>query len=135
MPETKTGTTTKKTKTAARKPSKAFREEVLNDFRICVESREASILARKEVLMGKANFGIIGDGKEVAQVAMAKAWKKGDFRAGYYRDQTLLMALGEMNLEMFFAQLYGDPQLDTMSTGRQMNCHFVTPTPWLATII
>ena len=128
MPETKTGTTTKKTKTAARKPSKAFREEVMNDFRICVESREASILARKEVLMGKANFGIIGDGKEVAQVAMAKAWKKGDFRAGYYRDQTLLMALGEMNLEMFFAQLYGDPQLDTMSTGRQMNCHFVTPT-------
>ncbi|MBK8557925.1 MAG: transketolase [Lewinellaceae bacterium] len=102
-------------------------EEVLQDYRICCLSREASILARKEVLMGRANFGIIGDGKEVAQVAMAKAWKKGDFRSGYYRDQTLMMALGLMSLEEFFAQLYGDPASDTMSGGRQMNCHFATP--------
>jgi pyruvate/2-oxoglutarate/acetoin dehydrogenase E1 component/TPP-dependent pyruvate/acetoin dehydrogenase alpha subunit len=91
-------------------------------------SREASILARKEVLTGRANFGIIGDGKEVAQVAMAKSWRPGDFRAGYYRDQTLMMALGLMTLDDFFAQLYGDPQTDTMSGGRQMNCHFSTAT-------
>ena len=68
--------------------SDAYRQEVLEDFRICCISREASVIARKEVLTGKANFGIIGDGKELAQVALAKAWKKGDFRSGYYRDQT-----------------------------------------------
>ncbi|TNE53592.1 MAG: transketolase [Bacteroidetes bacterium] len=107
--------------------SKAYREEVLRDFRICTLSREASVLARKEVLTGRANFGIIGDGKEVAQVAMAKAWKKGDFRSGYYRDQTLLMALGLMTLQEFFGQLYGDPGNDPFSGGRQMNCHFATP--------
>ena len=77
----------------------AYRQEVLQDFRICCLSREASVIARKEVLTGKANFGIIGDGKEVAQVAMAKAWRKGDFRSGYYRDQTLILALGLMNLD------------------------------------
>lgn len=76
--------------------------------------------------MGKANFGIIGDGKEVAQVAMARAWKKGDFRSGYYRDQTLLFALGEMSLLEFFGQLYGDPYNDPFSGGRQMNCHPAT---------
>ncbi len=103
------------------------REEVLRDFRICCLSREASILARKEVLTGKANFGIIGDGKEVAQVAMAKAWQKGDFRSGYYRDQTLMLALDLMNLDDFFGQLYGDPENDKFSGGRQMNCHFATP--------
>ena len=102
-------------------------EEVLNDYRICCESREASVIARREVLSGKANFGIIGDGKEVAQVALAKAWKKGDFRSGYYRDQTLMFALGVLSLEEFFAQLYGDPYHDTASGGRQMNCHFATP--------
>jgi 2-oxoisovalerate dehydrogenase E1 component len=100
--------------------------EILHDYDICVTSREASVLARKEVLSGRANFGIIGDGKELAQVAMAKAWQKGDFRAGYYRDQTLMMALGIMTLEEFFAQLYGDPELDTMTGGRGMNCHFGT---------
>src|SRR5690349_7341080 len=104
-----------------------FRQQVLEDFRICCLSREASIIARKEVLTGKANFGIIGDGKEVAQVAMARAWKKGDFRSGYYRDQTLMLALGLMTLAEFFAQLYGDPYHDPFSGGRQMNCHFATP--------
>lgn len=102
------------------------RDEAIRDFKICCLSREASIIARKEVLTGKANFGIIGDGKEVAQVAMAKAWRKGDFRSGYYRDQTLMLALGLMNLDEFFAQLYGDPYNDPFSGGRQMNCHFAT---------
>lgn len=106
--------------------NEAFHAEVLNDFRICCLSREASVIARKEVLTGKANFGIIGDGKEVAQVAMAKAWRKGDFRSGYYRDQTLILALGLMTLDEFFAQLYGDPYNDPFSGGRQMNCHFAT---------
>ncbi len=104
----------------------AYRQEVLQDFRICCISREASIVARREVLMGKANFGIIGDGKEVAQVAMAKAWRKGDFRSGYYRDQTLMFALGQMSLDNFFGQLYGDPYGDPFSGGRQMNSHPAT---------
>ncbi len=99
----------------------------MQDFRTCCLSREASVIARREVLSGRANFGIIGDGKEVAQVAMAKAWRKGDFRAGYYRDQTLIFALGLSTLEEFFAQLYGDPYGDPFSGGRQMNCHFATP--------
>lgn len=107
--------------------TESYRQEVLRDFRICCLSREASIIARKEVLTGKANFGIIGDGKEVAQVAMARAWKKGDFRSGYYRDQTLMLALDLMTLEEFFAQLYGNPAADPFSGGRQMNCHFATP--------
>ncbi|MFN0014077.1 MAG: thiamine pyrophosphate-dependent enzyme [Saprospiraceae bacterium] len=105
----------------------AYRQEVVRDFRICCLSREASTLARMEALTGKANFGIIGDGKEVAQVALAKAWQHGDFRSGYYRDQTLLMALGLMTLDDFFGQLYGDPENDRYSGGRQMNCHFATP--------
>lgn len=104
----------------------AYRQEVLQDFHICCISREASVVARREVLMGKANFGIIGDGKEVAQVAMARSWQKGDFRAGYYRDQTLLFALGEMTLDHFFGQLYGDPYGDPFSGGRQMNSHPAT---------
>lgn len=106
--------------------TEAYRNEVLQDFKICCLSREASVIARKEVLTGKANFGIIGDGKEVAQVAMAKAWRKGDFRSGYYRDQTLMLALGLTTLDEFFAQLYGDPYNDPFSGGRQMNCHFAT---------
>lgn len=106
--------------------TEAYRQEVLRDFRICCLSREASVIARKEVLTGKANFGIIGDGKEVAQVAMARAWRKGDYRSGYYRDQTLMLALELMNLDEFFAQLYGDPYADPFSGGRQMNCHFAT---------
>ncbi len=101
--------------------------EVLKDFEICCISREASLLARKEVLTGKAKFGIIGDGKEVPQVAMAKFYKKGDFRSGYYRDQTLMFALGLSTVEEFFSQLYADAENDPFSSGRQMNNHFATP--------
>lgn len=114
-------------KAAAPKHDPTYRQQVLDDFHICALSREASRIARQEVLTGKANFGIIGDGKEVAQVAMARAWQKGDFRSGYYRDQTLMLALGLTNLDEFFAQLYGDPYNDPFSGGRQMNCHFATP--------
>lgn len=103
------------------------KETVLKDFEICCISREVSLLARKEVLTGKAKFGITGDGKEVPQVAMAKAFRKGDFRAGYYRDQTLLFALGLSTVEEFFAQLYADAENDPFSGGRQMNNHFATP--------
>ena len=102
--------------------------EVLQDFWLCCVSREASLLGRKEVLTGKAKFGIFGDGKEVAQVALAKAFKKGDWRAGYYRDQTLLMALGLLDVEEFFAQIYADAENDSMTGGRQMNGHYGTPT-------
>ncbi len=116
----------KRAKTTTAAFSENYRLEVLHDFRICCLSREASVIARKEVLTGKANFGIIGDGKEVAQVAMARAWRKGDFRSGYYRDQTLMLALELMTLDEFFAQLYGDPYRDPFSGGRQMNCHFAT---------
>ena len=104
-----------------------FIQEVLQDYWICCVSREASLLARKEVLTGKAKFGIIGDGKEVPQVALARAFKKGDFRSGYYRDQTFMFALGLSTLEEFFAQLYADHDNDPFSGGRQMNNHFATP--------
>ncbi|HSQ43935.1 MAG TPA: thiamine pyrophosphate-dependent dehydrogenase E1 component subunit alpha, partial [Ginsengibacter sp.] len=105
-----------------------FKEEVLKDYRIVCESREASILGRREVLTGKAKFGIFGAGKEVAQVAMAKFFKPGDFRAGYYRDQTFMFASGLSTVEQFFAQLYADPDInnDPFSAGRQMNSHFAT---------
>jgi pyruvate/2-oxoglutarate/acetoin dehydrogenase E1 component/TPP-dependent pyruvate/acetoin dehydrogenase alpha subunit len=106
-----------------------FREEVLKDYRIACESREASLLGRKEVLTGKAKFGIFGDGKEVPQVAMAKFFKPGDFYAGYYRDQTFAFATGAATIEEFFSQLYADPDghHDPHSSGRQMNSHFATP--------
>src|SRR5215467_4807790 len=105
-----------------------FRDEVLNDYRLACESREASLLGRKEVLTGKAKFGIFGDGKEVPQVAMAKFFKPGDFYAGYYRDQTFAFATGAATIEEFFAQLYADPDItnDPHSAGRQMNSHFAT---------
>ena len=105
-----------------------FREEVLNDYRLACESREASLLGRKEVLTGKAKFGIFGDGKEVPQVAMAKFFKPGDFYAGYYRDQTFAFATGAASIEEFFSQLYADPDPshDPHSAGRQMNSHFAT---------
>ncbi|HXB06016.1 MAG TPA: thiamine pyrophosphate-dependent enzyme, partial [Puia sp.] len=105
-----------------------FREEVLNDYRNACESREASLLGRKEVLTGKAKFGIFGDGKEVPQVAMAKFFKPGDFYAGYYRDQTFAFATGAASIEEFFSQLYADPDPghDPHSAGRQMNSHFAT---------
>lgn len=105
-----------------------FREEVLNDFQIACISRETSLLGRKEVLTGKAKFGIFGDGKEIAQVAMAKYFEPGDFRSGYYRDQTFMLAAGLSTVEEIFAQLYADAddERDPFSGGRQMNCHFAT---------
>ncbi len=104
-----------------------FRNEVIRDFWICCVSREASLNGRKEVLTGKAKFGITGDGKEVAQVALARAIKNGDWRSGYYRDQTLMFALGLSTVEDYFAQLYADSDNDPFSGGRQMNNHYATP--------
>lgn len=105
-----------------------FKKEVLQDYKIARISRECSLLGRREVLTGKAKFGIFGDGKEVPQLAMAKAFKKGDFRSGYYRDQTFMMALGELSAQQFFAGLYAhtDIKADPMSAGRQMGGHFAT---------
>ena len=105
-----------------------FRMEVLYDYRLAVESRHASLLGRREVLTGKAKFGIFGDGKEVAQLAMAKVFREGDFRAGYYRDQTFMFASGECTLTEFFAQLYANPDVkaEPSSAGRSMNGHFAT---------
>ncbi|MFK8058831.1 MAG: thiamine pyrophosphate-dependent enzyme, partial [Polaribacter sp.] len=105
-----------------------FKTEVLNDYKIAKISRECSLLGRREVLTGKAKFGIFGDGKEVPQLAMAKAFKKGDFRSGYYRDQTFMMAIGELTAQQFFAGLYAhtDIEADPMSAGRQMGGHFAT---------
>lgn len=105
-----------------------FKTEVLNDYRIAMISRECSLLGRREVLTGKAKFGIFGDGKEVPQLAMAKFFKNGDFRSGYYRDQTFMMAIGQMTVEQFFAGLYGNSNIDQepMSAGRQMGGHFAT---------
>ena len=106
-----------------------FRNEVLSDYRYACISREASLLGRKEVLTGKAKFGIFGDGKEVPQIAMAKFFKPGDFRSGYYRDQTFMFASGLCTVQQFFAQLYADSDVthDPFSAGRQMNAHFATP--------
>src|SRR6056297_293980 len=89
-----------------------FKTEVLNDYKIAVMSRECSLLGRREVLTGKAKFGIFGDGKEVPQLAMAKAFSKGDWRSGYYRDQTFMMAAGLLTLEQFFAGLYANTSLE-----------------------
>ena len=112
----------KKTFTAKQK------KEILNDYRLAFESRQASILGRREVLTGKAKFGIFGDGKEVPQLAMSKVFMKGDWRSGYYRDQTFMMASGLLSLEGFFAQLYGDTDLkfNPDNGGRMMNNHFAT---------
>ncbi len=105
-----------------------FKAEVINDYRTAVISRECSLLGRREVLTGKAKFGIFGDGKEVPQLAMAKAFMKGDWRSGYYRDQTFMMAIGELTPEQFFAGLYANTDIkkEPMSAGRQMGGHFVT---------
>jgi len=107
-----------------------FKTEVLNDYKIAVTSRECSLLGRREVLTGKAKFGIFGDGKEIPQLAWAKAFKAGDWRSGYYRDQTFMMAIGALTIQQFFAGLYGhtDIDADPMSGGRQMGGHFATPT-------
>lgn len=107
---------------------KDFKKEVISDYKIARISRECSLLGRREVLTGKAKFGIFGDGKEVPQLAMAKAFQNGDFRSGYYRDQTFMMAIGALTIEQFFAGLYGhaDINADPMSGGRQMGGHFAT---------
>lgn len=105
-----------------------FKTEVLNDYKIAVTSRECSVLGRREVLTGKAKFGIFGDGKEIPQLAMAKAFKNGDFRSGYYRDQTFMMCIGKLSIEQLFAGLYANTDLkqEPMSAGRQMGGHFTT---------
>ena len=107
---------------------KDFKTEVLKDYKIAILSRECSLMGRKEVLTGKAKFGIFGDGKEVPQLAMAKSFMKGDFRSGYYRDQTFMMAIGELTVQQFFAGLYGNTDInqEPMSAGRQMGGHFMT---------
>ena len=106
------------------------REEVLRDFRVACESRQASLLGRREVLTGKAKFGIFGDGKELPQLAMARAFRAGDLRSGYYRDQTFMLAAGMTTVQKLFSQLYADPDPahEPASSGRQMNSHFATPT-------
>ncbi|MBU3698421.1 MAG: transketolase [Candidatus Kapabacteria bacterium] len=103
-------------------------EDILNDYRLAVVSRQASLLGRKEVLTGKAKFGIFGDGKEIAQLAMARAARPGDWRSGYYRDQTFMFAIGESDIQKFFAQLYAhtDIEAEPASAGRSMNGHFAT---------
>lgn len=105
-----------------------FREIILSDYKLAVESRLASLLGRKEVLTGKAKFGVFGDGKEIAQIALAKVFKPGDWRSGYYRDQTLAFGMGISSVYHFFSQLYANPDMeaDISSGGRQMNCHFST---------
>ncbi|MEX2231014.1 MAG: thiamine pyrophosphate-dependent enzyme [Cyclobacteriaceae bacterium] len=116
------------TKEAKTRYSQTRVKEILSDYRLAVESREASLIGRKEVFMGKAKFGIFGDGKEVAQIAMAKVFRKGDFRAGYYRDQTFMFAIGELTVQQYFAQLYAhtDLEADPASAGRLMNGHYAT---------
>lgn len=110
------------------KYSQARVKEILADYRLACESREASLIGRKEVFMGKAKFGIFGDGKEVAQLAMAKVFRPGDFRSGYYRDQTFMFAIKELTLQQYFAQLYAhtDVEAEPASAGRLMNGHFAT---------
>ncbi len=117
------------TKTKKKDPSISLqKQEILEDYKLAVMSREASYIGRKETLTGKAKFGIFGDGKEMPQIAMAKHFKDGDFRAGYYRDQTFMMAIGQVTVQQFFAQLYAHANLEEEphSGGRQMNAHFST---------
>ena len=101
-------------------------KQIIDDYRHVYVSRQASLLGRKEVLAGKAKFGIFGDGKELAQVALAKSFQPGDWRSGYYRDQTMMFALGISSVREFFSQLYADSQVENepASAGRQMNSHF-----------
>ena len=108
--------------------NKNFTQSILDDYRLANLSRSCSLLGRKEVLTGKAKFGIFGDGKELAQLAWAKVFDEGDFRSGYYRDQTFMMAIGALTPKQFFASLYADTNLDNepASGGRQMNGHFAT---------
>ena len=103
-------------------------EEIIQDYRLAYQSRQASLIGRREVLSGKAKFGIFGDGKELPQLAMARAFRKGDFRSGYYRDQTFMLAIGEINIQQYFAQLYAHTSLEAepATAGRLMNSHFAT---------
>jgi TPP-dependent pyruvate/acetoin dehydrogenase alpha subunit len=105
-----------------------FKNQILADYKLGRISREMSYMARREVLTGKAKFGIVGDGKELPQLAMAKVFRNGDFRSGYYRDQTFALAVGALSVESFFAQLYADTSVERepASAGRQMNSHFAT---------
>ncbi|MCP4123293.1 MAG: transketolase [Bacteroidetes bacterium] len=123
-----TGTTSKKKAIASSLSLKDFKAEVLHDYQLATISREVSYLGRKEVLTGKAKFGIFGDGKEIPQLAMAKVFKNGDFRSGYYRDQTFALAIGIVTVDQLLGQLYANPSLeaDPSSAGRQMNNHFAT---------
>jgi pyruvate/2-oxoglutarate/acetoin dehydrogenase E1 component/TPP-dependent pyruvate/acetoin dehydrogenase alpha subunit len=107
---------------------RSFKQQVIQDYQLACESREASLLGRKEVLTGKAKFGIFGDGKELAQIALAKQFRNGDFRSGYYRDQTLMMAISALTLEQYFAGLYAhtDVEIEPQSAGRQMGGHYAT---------
>jgi 2-oxoisovalerate dehydrogenase E1 component len=118
------------TKEVKTKYSQTKVREILADYRLAVESREASMIGRREVFMGKAKFGIFGDGKELAQIAMAKVFREGDFRSGYYRDQTFMFAIGELTVQQFFAQLYAhtDIEADPSTAGRLMTGHFGTRT-------
>lgn len=113
---------------APHKELQAYKEEVLNDYKLACISRETSLLGRREVLTGKAKFGIFGDGKELAQIALAKQFQNGDFRSGYYRDQTLMMAIGQLNVQEYFAALYAHTDIahEPASGGRQMGGHFAT---------
>ena len=106
----------------------SFKNQVLSDFKLACESREASLLGRKEVLTGKAKFGIFGDGKELAQIALSKQFQNGDFRSGYYRDQTIMLAIEELTLEQYFSGLYAhtDVEIEPQSAGRQMGGHYAT---------
>ncbi len=118
----------KKQKTTDNNQLRLSAADVLRDYTIALESRQTSLIGRREVLNGRAKFGIFGDGKELAQIALAKAFRKGDFRAGYYRDQTFMFAIGATTIQQFFAQLYAhaDVSADPNSAGRQMNAHFAT---------
>ena len=120
--------TVKNRKAVQKRGQKFPKEEVLNDYRIANESRQLSLLGRREVLGGKAKFGIFGDGKEIPQLAMAKVFREGDWRSGYYRDQTFMLATGMMSPEEFFAQLYGDTDIsfNPQTAGRVMNNHFAS---------
>ena len=118
----------KATPTSEQLDFNSFKQQVIFDYQLACESREASLLGRKEVLTGKAKFGIFGDGKELAQIALAKQFQDGDFRSGYYRDQTLMMAISALNLEQYFAGLYAhtDETIEPQSAGRQMGGHYAT---------
>src|SRR5512141_1510573 len=103
-------------------------DEILQDYRLAWLSRQVSLVGRREVMSGKAKFGIFGDGKEISQLAIAKAFRPGDFRSGYYRDQTFMLATGQVTVQEFFAQLYAHPdaQADPATAGRAMNAHFAS---------